>query len=186
MRYRMRAETGVREGHWQRWKTVIVAPAEYLEGTSEGYDAQISYEDIASWYEARSPNDARAAYRARIIRDAITRGRRGGISRLDPIITAFWRMYYADVSLLFPELEMRDPGDKGPNSTWIQFRPARLGPGRMLIHKLLPGRLDLSFSRVAADRVEEFRQRWGTVLARQDVSVEPTGASLAVRQWCRL
>jgi len=119
-RYRKRADTGTREGQWAKSKTVLVAPAEYLASRSDGYDERISYEEIAAWYEAQTPNNARAVYRARIMRDAIIRARRTGISRLDPIVTAFWKMYHADATLLFPELGMKVPGDKGPSSTWIQ------------------------------------------------------------------
>jgi hypothetical protein len=180
-RYRKRADTGTREGQWAKSKTVLVAPAEYLASRSDGYDERISYEEIAAWYEAQTPNNARAVYRARIMRDAIIRARRTGISRLDPIVTAFWKMYHADATLLFPELGMKVPGDKGPSSTWIQFRAASLAPGRTLDHKLGRGCLDLSFSAVSSDRLEELRDRWSTILGSQDVTAEPTGRTLAVR-----
>jgi hypothetical protein len=179
-RYRIRAETGAKDGKWEKWKTAIIAPAAYLEVKADGYDARISYEDIACWYEV-TPHDARAAYRARIMRDAIVRARRVGISRVDPVITAFWKMYHADSRLLFPELKMKDPGDKGPNSTWIQFRPTRLGSGRALDHKLLRGCLDLSFWGVRSELLDELRPRWNTLLVSHDATVEATGGSLAVR-----
>lgn len=180
-RYRKRAETGAKEGHWEKSRTAIFAPREYLEAKSDGYDARISYEDIAAWFETRTSRDARATYRARIIRDAIARARRNGISRVDPMITAFWKMYYADATLLFPELEMKEPGDKGPSSTWIQFRPKSLIQGRTLDHKLPRGCLDLSFVAIPTARLEDLQQRWRTILESQDVTIVPTGGSVAVR-----
>jgi hypothetical protein len=181
MRYRTRAETGAREGHWEKWKTLILAPADYLVLNADGYDSRLSYEDIAGWYETNAGTDLRAAYRARILRDAIARARRTGISRLDPAITEFWKMYYADASLLFSELEMKAPGDKGPNSNWIQFRPKRLGSDRTLDHKLPRGCVDLSFSKLRAERLDDMRQKWSATLSSQGATAEQTGESLAVR-----
>jgi hypothetical protein len=151
-----------------------------LQTKADGYDARVSYEDIATWYEVSAPNDPRAAYRARVIKDAIVRARRLGIFRVNEV-TAFWRSYWADVSLLYPELEMKEPAPKGPNSTWIQFRPTGLEAGRTLDHKLWRGCLDLSFPNISPTQLNEIRDRWSAILTTQDLTAEQTGGSCAVR-----
>jgi hypothetical protein len=180
-RYRLRAEAGKGDGHWSRWKTAIIAPQEYLRSGKHDYDAQISYEDIAQWYESSASSTPRSAYRARVMRDAIARARRTGPTRVDEVMTALWRSYWADAMLLYPELEMRQPGPKAPSSNWIQFRPARLETGRALIHKFPRGCVDLQLTDLSSTRLAEFRNRWNSVLSSQDLTVEQTSASLSVR-----
>jgi hypothetical protein len=181
-RYRARAESGARDGHWAQSRTCLLAPKQYLQAGEKaaGYDTQVAYEDIADWLEAQAGPDPRYRYRARLFRDAIARARRRGISKEDPQVTAFWRAYWADVSSLYPELALQAPGAKGASSTWITFRPEKLGKVRTIDHKLAAGNVDLSMLTIPVGQLDELRRRFATVLD-SDTRVEPTGKSVAVR-----
>jgi len=182
-RYGDRAQSGLKEGRWTHYETCIVAPAQYLDAgqKADGYGARLSYEDIAEWVEKHGETSSRHLYRARLVRDAIARARRQGISRTDPQVTAFWKAYWADVSTLYPELELKEPSDKGPGSTWIVFRPRKLGKRRTLDHKLERGVVDLSLLSARAEDVGTLREKFRVVLSAGGLSVVPTGKSAAIR-----
>jgi hypothetical protein len=181
--YSARANAGVVAGRWKGARTCIVAPEAYLikDNEARGYNAQVSYEAIAQWFDDRANSDLRYRYRATVVRDAIEQSRRSRVADEDKDVTAFWYAYWKDVSSLYPELEFREPGPKSSGSTWIQFVPQALNKTRTIDHKLQLGYVDLSMTNIAAGRRDEFRQRFRPIIAPHAMTVEITCKSLAIR-----
>lgn len=181
LRYGQRAKKSTEAGWSQAARTCMVAPHRYLETSSDaaGYDARVTYEDIAAWFQDRANLDARAGYKADFVRAAIEQARRGYKVVKDEQVTDFWLKYWKDVSSLFPELELEEPGERGSQATWVVFGAKSLRKKRTLYHKLTMGAVDLS-TELPASRVAELTRGWAPLL-HHDMSVEGTGKSLSVR-----
>jgi hypothetical protein len=181
--YQMRAVSGVEQGRWASARTCIVAPEVYLAKNAEAkrYDVSVSYETIAEWFRQHSPFELRHHYRAKVLTSAIDQSRRSRAAIEDPKITAFWHAYWADISNLYPELEMPEPGIKSAGSTWILFRPTSLRKTRTIDHKLELGVVDLSMPSIPVARRDELEQRFLQIIGPHGMSLAVTGKSLAVR-----
>jgi hypothetical protein len=150
-RYRARGEAGIEAGHWVAFKTCIVAPQLYLSKVSDavGYDVALSYESLLDWFRANRSDPERSRYKAHLINEAIQKNRRGYNPKRDERVSQFWHAYWNQAHLEFPELEMKEPGAKPAQSTWIEFRPKNLGGSRRIIHKLPNGIVDLQMDGAA-------------------------------------
>jgi len=181
--YKLRAAAGVEEGRWASAQTCIVAPESYLarNGEAKQYHARVAYEAIAEWFLRHSQSDQRHQYRAEVLRGAIEQARRSRPAIPDPKITAFWQAYWEDISKLYPELEMQQPGSKSAGSTWILFTPANLRKTRTIDHKLEHGVVDLSMPSLPATKRDELEQRYLHIMAPHGMSATVTGKSLAIR-----
>jgi hypothetical protein len=179
-RYRQRANAGKIAGAWDDARTCIIAPQKYLDASTDAakYDARISYEKVATWFDTIAANDARAAYRRDFVLAGIEQARRGYKAVRDEATTLFCHSYWEDVSRLFPELRFEEPGDRPSQSTWIEFRPEGLGP-RRIFHKMRAGVVDLAIEADAA-RAAGLASAWKAFLTG-DTVVEMTGKSLAIR-----
>jgi hypothetical protein len=64
-RYRQRANVGKKAGSWDDARTCMVAPQKYLDASTDAanYDARISYEDVASWFDKSAANLANGSIR---------------------------------------------------------------------------------------------------------------------------
>jgi hypothetical protein len=91
-RYRRRGEEGIRNGHWDRYVTALVAPRRYIEADHLGhvFDRYIPYEDLISHFE-RPGAGARGAWRAAMLRQAIGGSRKSVYKRVvDDATTRFF------------------------------------------------------------------------------------------------
>jgi hypothetical protein len=72
-------EKGKQAKDWDDFMTCLIAPTQYLsEGNQvESYDAQISYEELMSFFVSRRGRDSRYLFKAQLIREAIEKNRRG-------------------------------------------------------------------------------------------------------------
>jgi hypothetical protein len=147
-RYLRRGEAGLKDGEWQQFATCIVAPQRYLgaAANAEGYQYPVSYEDIAEWMRANLPPGRRTEFRLRLILAAIEQQRRGYSPKIDPVVTRFFSEYWELAENLFPELRFSQSGARPAESTWAEFRPARLPKGRQILHKVHNGCVDLQLS----------------------------------------
>jgi hypothetical protein len=158
-RYRQRGEAGVVDGHWDEFRTCIVAPKRYLEavGDAKRYDVRISYESIRDWFLTEGGGGSRGQYRARLLENAIEQNRRGYIPVPNAEMTAFRNWYYELVMKEFPELRMPKPREVIPaKAGWVRFYPSGLPKGFRLRHKSRHGRVDLEM-KGCADRVDQIR-----------------------------
>jgi hypothetical protein len=118
-RYHLRGIRSREAGKFDEYVTVICAPQRYLDGLSSdsAYQYRIPYEAIAEWFSAL--DGRRAAWRKRIIREAIEQGRRGYTMSVNATNTAFHLDYWEHLRQNHPLIHMARPKQKGRYSTWI-------------------------------------------------------------------
>ncbi len=179
-RYRLRGGAGIEDGSWHKFRTCIMAPKAYMEARvhAESYDICISYESIRDWFQQWG-SDARSAYRARLMQEAIDQSRRGYSPDPHSGVTQFWFDYWELARVEYPELHMRKPGKIPAGSDWPMFRPGVLGQGRRIVHKLARGVVDLEIDG-AAGVVEEIVALNRNVLGDQ-IAVMRTNKSASIR-----
>jgi hypothetical protein len=184
-RYQERSKIGQEDYGWVEPKTCIVAPQRYLESHADdtsNYHAKLAYEDIRSWFTDRlNSGKARYKYKADVLTVAIEQSRRGKYSQTqyDEQSTKFWHDYWHLASDEFPELGMKDPGQRGPTSTWVYFPNTHTGKGRSLIHRFENQIVELILD-IPADQVGALKVRYDTMLGKGAV-IEPVGKSAAIR-----
>jgi len=184
-RYRDRGETRLASGICSTYRTVLVAPAAYLETARQradaaAFDALIAYEDIINWLEsAGSPRDR---VRAHLLRSAVTavRGRR----MFDPGVTTFHLQYWELQQEVAPELGLKRPDVRGGSSTFIVLRPDRFQEQRRqglceFHHKVEKGFLDFEL-RGRGPMRKQFLEKHGSMLPPW-ISAERASRSLALR-----
>ena len=180
-RYTERGEKGVEEGMWKKFKTCIIAPKSYLgsEKDSRTYDSSVSYEAIDESFCQKATPDQRASHKSYLIRQAIEQNRRGYTPETDEAVTKFWNEYWELCTKQYPELEMRQPGNKPAGSDWPTFRPIKLIrhlPKSRIIHKLAEGFIDLELP-----ESYELSEETVETLSAADATVERTGKSKSIR-----
>jgi hypothetical protein len=184
-RYQQRGEIGRGDYGWADSKICIVAPQKYLESHADDvshYHAKLAYEDIRSWLtDHLGLGQARYKYKASVLTIAIEQSRRGKYSQTqyDDQSTKFWHDYWQLAADEFPELEMKDPGQRGLTSTWLYFPNIYIGKGRSLIHRFENQVVELILD-VPADQVGGLRAKYETMLGK-GVVIEPVGKSAAIR-----
>lgn len=148
-RYQIRGRAYVAAGESQAFETVLIAPASYLASgaAAEGFGATVAYERIAAWLEG-APDDARSAYRARVLRRAIDRAQGTGEVAYDALVTAFWQEYRGLVEAEFRHLAIVGKRDapRRATGTWAEFVPVGL-PERCsrIVHDVASGVAYLMF-----------------------------------------
>ena len=147
IRYHRRGTQGIKDGWFERFVTCIVAPRAYLSGLADGsrYDGRIHYEAIAAWF-AEQPG-ARAAWRRRVMDEAVKQGRRGYTMIVSDVVTAFHQEYYNYLCRTQPTLRMKPPGQRGESSSWVIVSAEGWPSGLWLNHKMKrkePGTVDLA------------------------------------------
>ena len=179
-RYRLRGEREIAAGLCGRVRTMLCAPAGYLAygSAAAGFDAQISFEEIANFLRSADPT-ARGTYRADFLETAARRRANHWQREVDEQTEVFWRSAYDLASRIFPELEMK-PLAVTKGSTWITFRPRDLPtrPHHTYVSvKGDRGQMDLTFSNTA---LGPFRAKVEALL-EPDMTLHQTSASTAVR-----
>ncbi len=157
-RYRQRGEKGIEEGVWQEYRTLLVAPQQYLDSTANAnqYDVQLSYEQIRDWFDSLVLSNSRMEYKSRLLNEAIEQNRRGYQPVPNEASTSFWHQYWAFVQTHYPALEMKKPGVVPRFSDWPVFRNQKLGRGNKIVHKLYLGLVDLHLEGMG-EKVDELR-----------------------------
>jgi hypothetical protein len=183
VRYGQRGEIGQKDYGWDKYQTCIVAPQRYLESHADdvsNYDAKLASEDIRIWFTDHSGSgQARYKYKVDVVTVAIEQSRRGRLPKYDPQSTKFWRDYWQFSMNEFPELEMKDPGERGLTSTWVYFPNTHIGKGRSLVHRFEDLVVELLLD-VPVDQVGALKAKYEVMLGKGAV-IEPVGKSAAIR-----
>lgn len=147
-RYRKRGEAEQQAGHWDRFTTVLIAPAAYLASAAEAarFDARISYEAVVEFYAGRQ--GPRAEYRARLVGRALTRAKRPWVRTVDPTITAFFQELRAFAQHTVPGLPLPPETGRGPTSTWLSLNVEGFQARVLVEVKTLKGWSDLRLYQV--------------------------------------
>ena len=181
-RYRLRGEEGIKNGLWERFKTCIIAPKEYLAsvGDSGSYDGNISYENIHSYFVSKGDNDKRSAYKANVLLEGIEKNRRGYQPLENERVTTFVKRYFEYANEKYPALNMQEAKPRQAGSSWVEFYPDVLPPGRAVIlaHQLTNGEVKLLFKEKVND-LETMRSKYQSSLSGC-MSIKKAGQSPAI------
>jgi hypothetical protein len=179
-RYRKRGEHGKKQGLWDEYETVIMAPKRYLESArnSSGYGAVIPYEAVMAFFLSRRHGSARFGYKANVIREAIEQNRRGYQPVYSDEMTRFVEAYTRFVQGLAPELKVEPARPRPAGSTWILYRPDGYPKGAYLCHQMTAGHVKL-FGLAKGQTEDQFRKFWEPRVG-DDVRVEAVGGSLTL------
>ncbi|MGR5452102.1 PD-(D/E)XK nuclease superfamily protein [Vibrio sp. PNB22_3_1] len=121
VRYQQRGKVGIEQGHWVDFVTCLIAPQKYLDKTSEIYHTQLSYEEIMAYFV--SDASLRGMYKARLLKSAIDKQRRGYQSTVSNEMTLFARLYLDYVRERYPDLNPESSKPRAAGNTWIRFYP---------------------------------------------------------------
>lgn len=159
-RYHLRGIRSREAGKFDRFVTVMCAPARYLSGISEtsAYEFRVAYDDIAEWF-ARKP-DKRSQWRCAIMREAIEQGRRGYTMIVNETNSRFQLDYWTHLARNHPKLQMAKPGNKGSKSNWIIMKGPAFPKGVKLHHKLDQQTVELGFERTLVDDILARQSIW--------------------------
>lgn len=176
-RYRMRGEKGIQAQDWDAFLTCVVAPKQYLSlgNQTEGYDSQVTYEEILSFFVSRRSRDRRFAFKGKILLEAIEKNRRGYIAEVSEAMTSYVRDYCRVAASLAPDCRVQEAKPRPAGSTWVQYRPEGFPKQVTVFHQLTAGHVKL-FITGAAGAVEQVLAPFKEVLP-PDVEAGPVGKS---------
>jgi hypothetical protein len=180
-RYRQRAQVGVRKGHFAEFQVVLCSPAAYRDVHPDAglFDAFVSFEDIAGYFQSQNPDDPRAVYRADLLSTCASRRINHWERQDDPLTNAFWQAAYRVASREFPELEMK-ARTFTKNQTWIDFRPTGMPSRPIRVAVSLKGGwgvVDLTFSGILSRSFSPLVMP----LLEENMTAHQTGKSAAIR-----
>jgi hypothetical protein len=176
----LRGEKGIKEGYWEKFKTIIIAPNKYLSSSknSESYDNEISYEEILAYFQSRKIRDCRFSYKARILLEGIEQNRRGYQPKYNEEMTKYVADYFVYSSQHYPHLNMQEAKPRPAGSTWISFHPKSLPNGAELAHQLTRGFVKVFFNG-QAESYELLKEKYEERVPN-DATIEIAGKSVAI------
>jgi hypothetical protein len=145
-RYHLRGIRSRESGKIDDYVTVMCAPQRYLDGlaANSAYEHRFPYERIAEWYGRQEGR--RAAWRHRVMTEAIEQGRRGYQMATNAVTTAFHMSYWEHLRLRHPRIQMARPADRGSKSNWIIMKGLSFPRGVQIHHKFDQQVVELGFS----------------------------------------
>ncbi|MGO9930298.1 MAG: PD-(D/E)XK nuclease family protein [Steroidobacteraceae bacterium] len=179
-RYRQRGEKGEQAKDWDDFMTCLVAPAQYLSGgnQAESYDGQISYEELMSFFVSRRRRDSRFLFKARLIREAIEKNRRGYQAEISLDMTKFVAEYCEYALRISPSCGVQEARPRPEGSTWVLFKPAGFPGAVSLFHQLTRGFAKLLIGG-AANQADTLKARFEPYLT-EEVEFGTAGKSLSL------
>lgn len=181
-RYRERGAVYKSEKACDDFATVLIAPQSYLK-SDQGFDLNLSYETIKSWYEKQ--NTSRAAYKALLLETAIERRRRGYQRIKNDELTSFQHQFYRLSESMYPELCFRKPVENVPKGSGFMYcEPPALKKNKIeIVHKFFAkenfNAVDLQLKGRASDYAE-FEHQYASKL-ESGMEIVRAGKSLAIR-----
>jgi len=179
-RYRLRGEKGIKEGYWEKFKTLIIAPKKYLcsSKNTESYDDEISYEEILAYFQSRKIRDYRFSYKAKILLEGIEQNRRGYQPTYNEEMTKYVADYFVFSSQHYPHLNIQEAKPRPAGSTWISFHPKSFPKGVELSHQITSGLIKVFFNG-QAESYELLKKKYEGIIP-DNSAIEITGKSVAI------
>ncbi len=146
------------------------------------YPYSITYEEILKYFEYK--DDARSAFKARQIKQAINKQKSGYIIQVNENVTKFWAKYIELKNAEYSDLVcISKATEKGVNAIWPQFDLKQKIKKCTIIHKSDKGVLDLTFYKKANRTLELSRLVEEIVgdLNEYRITVLSTGGSAVIR-----
>ena len=171
-RYIERGKKGVSNNKYNEFRTVIVAPEQYINTNPyvEKYHYQITYEEILDILS----DDI---YSRTIITKAIEEKETGYIIIENEKVTKFWEKYYEFIQLHYPTIKIHEiHGPRGSSAVW----PELLTDYNQIkiMHKSDRGYMDLTFGGMAS-YVDIFHKYIKDIAS--DMKIVKTGKSISIR-----
>jgi len=177
-RYHLRGIGSCEAGKFDEYVTVMCAPQQYLDGlpADSPYQHRISYEAIADWFA--SCKGRRAAWRHKIMQEAMEQGRRGYTMLVNATRTTFHMEYWEHVQRNHPRIHMHRPTNKGSKSNWIIMKGHDFPKGVKIHHKVDQQTVELGFQGRRVEEISDAKSDWP-----EDILIIQKGktASLMIR-----
>ena len=159
-RYHLRGIRSREAGKFDDYVTVMCAPQQYLDGlpVDSAYQHRVSYEAIADWF-ARCEG-RRAAWRHKVMQEAVEQGRRGYTMLVNASNTAFHMEYWEYLQRKHPRIHMQKPKNKGSKSNWIIMKGHDFPTGMNLHHKMEKRVMELGFQRRRVEEILDAQPNW--------------------------
>ncbi|MEE3343550.1 MAG: hypothetical protein VZS44_05625 [Bacilli bacterium] len=171
-RYIERGKRGISNNRYNEFKTIIIAPKQYLNTNPyvEKYQYQISYEEILKVLS----NDI---YAKTLINKAIEEKESGYVIIENEMVTKFWEKYYEFIRLYYPTIKIHEiHGPRGSSASWPElltdFKQVKI------MHKSDRGYMDLTFNKMA-NYIDIFNKYIKEL--SNDLKIVKTGKSLSIR-----
>lgn len=171
-RYIERGKKGVSNNKYNEFRTIIVAPEQYINTNPyvEKYQYQITYEEILDILS----DDI---YAKTLINKAIEEKETGYIIIENEMVTKFWEKYYEFIKLNYPTIKIHEiHGPRGSSAVW----PELLTDYKQIkiMHKSDRGYMDLTFGGMA-NYVDTFNKYIKDIAS--DMKIVKTGKSISIR-----
>lgn len=166
--YKNRGIEYIRRGKCVECYTILFAPDDYIQmiRADHKFDYYLSFEKVIAFFVAQTQMGERANYKMNVLKKAIEKcqyGRQKSSSsfteyqpsEVNQGITHFWKKYWEDLSVRYPDLPMPKPGEKGSGSTFIGLGKKILPSNVIIYHKFVHGFVDLQFERIG-EKADEF------------------------------
>jgi hypothetical protein len=144
-RYQVRAQDGILAGRWSGSVVVLLAPRKYLENISpveaDFTDATISHEDVLEWLKAQDRPDL--AFKIMLMERSVFFSKKGYMKLADTAMNDFWRACWKRTKGQAGTIRMDEPGIKGKNSSWMDFRAPWEAPKCKIYYKFQKGTVEL-------------------------------------------
>lgn len=179
-RYRVRGDHGTMAGDWKDFRTCVIAPSAYFAAVKQtgSYDYEVSYEEIMAFFASRSTRDARFEFKSHLVHEAIRQNRRGFVQVVSIPVTTFFKAYYHQAAIDYPDLGAMPAGGRAAGNTWMLFRPPGYPDNVQLAHQTASGFAKLFFD----GQVDRFEEICGKLNGHVDSSMEvrPAGKSVSI------
>ena len=161
-RYHLRGRRFVAEGKLDSYRTVICAPARYLNavGPETVYQHRILYEQIEARFREQQAQGPRAIWRHYVMLAAIDQGRRGYTMAVNAAITKFHLAYWTYLRQRHPSIQMARPKNRGSKSTWIILKGINFPRGVKLHHKFDQQVMELGFEKHTVEEILAVKSDW--------------------------
>ncbi|MEQ1935953.1 MAG: hypothetical protein ABL962_19025, partial [Fimbriimonadaceae bacterium] len=124
-RYRLRGESGVANGLWRSYRTVLVAPEKYI-GAGHDFDAAVSLEQLSAW--VCSQDSLRRAFEVERLKRAIDKKNTTGIQIIDETMTRFRAWYGSRIADQAVGFVPPAPRPAYYDDNWMEWRSNKLPP----------------------------------------------------------
>ena len=177
--YIVRGQAGTDRKDWSEFRTCLIAPRQYKEGTVDWQNFQevITYEEVLAFFASRKGRDERYAWKTRLVETAIFKKASGYTPVISEEATAFVKHYH-ERAKAYPRLQMVLPKPRPAGNTWISFRPDVLPRGAAIEHQVTAGRVKLMFHG-ASEQLDALRHQLEPYL-EPGMEIEQAGKSVAV------
>ena len=174
-RYKRRGELYKKRGCCNNFITVLTAPTKFIGTAPNGFDANITYEGIRSWFENSKSLGLRRVCKVGLLNAAIRKKEK--VREKSKAITEFWFKYHELVQQIAPELCMPTPEPR--SGGFLYFKPPATN-GIKFVHKINKGQIDLRFAKMGT-QISKVKELFEKHIRPDKMKIVKTHESAAIR-----